>query len=140
VADLALSAASGRTHVVVSLKKRHDSDPKQLLHFLLAGVPYIKHAVVVDDDVNVQDVGDVEWAIATRVQGDADLVIISNLRARSIDPSKKDGMFTAKVGVDATVPIAERHRFKRIGVPAEVTQSVTKRLAAIMPVTTAARS
>jgi 2,5-furandicarboxylate decarboxylase 1 len=140
VADLALSAPSGRTHVVVSLKKRHDSDPKQLLHFLLAGVPYIKHAVVVDDDVNVQDVGDVEWAIATRVQGDADLVIISNLRARSIDPSKKDGMFTAKVGVDATVPIAERHRFKRICVPAEVTQSVTKRLAAIMPVTTATRS
>ena len=140
VADLALSAPSGRTHVVVSLKKRHDSDPKQLLHFLLAGVPYIKHAVVVDDDVNVQDVGDVEWAIATRVQGDADLVIISNLRARSIDPSKKDGMFTAKVGIDATVPIAERHRFKRIGVPTEVTQSVTKRLTAIMSVTTAARS
>ena len=140
VADLALSAPSGRTHVVVSLKKRHDSDPKQLLHFLLAGVPYIKHAVVVDDDVNVQDPGDVEWAIATRVQGDADLVIISNLRARSIDPSKKEGMFTAKVGVDATVPIAERHRFKRIGVPTEVTQSVTKRLAAIMPVTTATRS
>src|SRR6185295_19683427 len=50
-----LSAPSGRTHVVVSLKKRHDSDPKQLLHFLLAGVPYIKNAVVVDDDVNVQD-------------------------------------------------------------------------------------
>ena len=67
-------------------------------------------------------------------------LIMANLRGRSIDPSKKDGMFTAKVGVDATVPIAERHRFKRIGVPTEVTQSVTKRLAAIMPVTTATRS
>jgi 3-polyprenyl-4-hydroxybenzoate decarboxylase len=49
-------------------------------------------------------------------------------------------MFTAKVGIDATVPIPERHRFKRIGVPTEVKQSVTKRLAAIMAVTTATRS
>ena len=88
--DLALSASSGRTHVVVVVKETPPTRTrKQLLHFLLAGVPYIKHAVVVDDDANVQDAGDVEWAIATRVQGDADLVIISNLRARSIDPSKR---------------------------------------------------
>lgn len=132
IMDLALSAASGRTHVVVSLRKRHDSDAKQLLHFLLAGVPYIKHAVVVDDDVNVQDPRDVDWAIATRVQGDEDLVVIPNLRARSIDPSKKEGMFTAKAGIDATVPIGERQRFKRIGVPLEVRQAVAKRLAALM--------
>jgi 3-polyprenyl-4-hydroxybenzoate decarboxylase len=95
-------------------------------------VPYIKHAVVVDDDVNVQDPGDVEWAIATRVQGDEDLIVIPNLRARSIDPSKKEGMFTAKVGIDATVPVAERHRFKRIGVPSAIKQGVAKRLAAII--------
>ncbi|HEY7220968.1 MAG TPA: UbiD family decarboxylase [Candidatus Binatia bacterium] len=132
VEDLALSAASGRTHVAVSLTKRHDSDPKQLLHFLLAGVPYIKHAVVVDNDVNVQDPADVEWAIATRVQGDEDLVILPNLRARSIDPSKKEGMFTAKVGIDATAPIAARHRFERISVPPAVQQSVAKRMASII--------
>jgi 2,5-furandicarboxylate decarboxylase 1 len=132
VEDLALSAASGRTHVALSLRKRHDSDAKQVLHFLLAGMPYIKHAVIVDSDVNVRDPGDIEWAIATRVQGDADLVVIPNLRARSIDPSKKEGMFTAKVGIDATVPMAERRRFKRISVPAEVKQSVTKRFATVM--------
>jgi 2,5-furandicarboxylate decarboxylase 1 len=89
-------------------------------------------SVIVDSDVNVRDPGDIEWAIATRVQGDADLVVIPNLRARSIDPSKKEGMFTAKVGIDATVPIAERRRFKRISVPAEVKQSVTKRFATVM--------
>jgi 2,5-furandicarboxylate decarboxylase 1 len=132
VIDLALSAASGRTHAAVSLKKRHDSDPKQLLHFLLAGVPYIKHAVVLDEDVNVQDPRDIDWAIATRAQGDEDLIVIPNLRARSIDPSKKEGMFTAKIGIDATVPIGERQRFKRIGVPLEVRQAVGKRLAALM--------
>jgi 2,5-furandicarboxylate decarboxylase 1 len=132
VEDLALSAASGRTHVVLSLKKRHDADPKQLLHFVLASVPYVKHAVVVDDDVNVKDPHDVEWAIATRVQADEDLVVMPGLRGRSIDPSTKPGMFSAKVGIDATVPMAEKSRFKRIGVPPEVKHSVERRLAALM--------
>jgi 2,5-furandicarboxylate decarboxylase 1 len=132
VADLVLSAAAGRTHVALSLKKRHDSDPRQMLHLVLAGVPYIKHAVVFDDDIDVRDPQDLEWAIATRFQGDTDLVVIPGLRGRSIDPSAKDGMLTAKVGIDATVPIAERHRFRRIGVPADVKHSVTKHLAALM--------
>lgn len=131
VKDLALSVASGRTHGVLSLKKRHESDAKQLLHFLLAGVSYIKHAVVVDDDVDVHDPRDVEWAIATRVQGDKDLVIMPGLRGRSIDPSLKPGQFTAKIGVDATVPTSQRQRFKRISVPTAIKESVAKRLANI---------
>jgi 2,5-furandicarboxylate decarboxylase 1 len=131
VADLALSAASGRTHVVLSIKKRHDSEPKQVLYFLLSGVPYIKHAVVVDDDVDVQDPRDLEWAVATRVQGDRDLVVMPGLRGRSIDPSHNKDMSGAKVGIDATVPLAERPRFKRIGVPGHVSQSVAKRWMAI---------
>jgi len=130
--DLALSAASGRKHVVLSLNKRHYSDPRHLIHYLLAGVPYIKHAVVVDSDVEVRDPKDVEWAIATRVQGDEDLLVMPGLRGRSIDPSKKPGLFTAKVGVDATVPMTERQRFKRISVPLEIKEAVQKRLAAII--------
>lgn len=132
VRDLALSAASGRTHVVLSVKKRHESDPRQLLHYLLAGVSYVKHAMVVDDDVDVHDPRDVEWAIATRVQGDEDMLVIPGLRGRSIDPSQKPGNFTAKVGIDATVPITQRQRFKRIGVPLEIKEAVKKRLAAII--------
>ena len=33
----------------------------------------LKHVVVVDDDIDVNDPTDVEWAIATRVQGDKDV-------------------------------------------------------------------
>lgn len=124
VKELLLTASSNRTHIVLSLHKNHETEPKQLLHFLLAGVPFIKHAVVVDEDVDIHDPQDVDWAIATRFQGDEDLVVIPNLRARSIDPSKKDGLLTAKVGIDATVPVAERNRFKRIGVPREIQEKV----------------
>lgn len=140
VEDLALSASSGRTHVALSLRKRHDSEPRQVLHFLLAGVPYLKHAVVVDEDVDVQEPRDLEWAIATRVQGDEDLVMMPGLRGRSIDPSHKKDMFGAKVGIDATVPLAEKPRFKRIGVPTAVSQSVAKRMTALLSSETTTRN
>jgi len=131
VCDLAISRFSNRTHVALSLRKNHDSEPRQLLHLLLSGVPYIKHAVVVDDDVNVQDPQDIEWAIATRFQGDEDLVVMPNLRARAIDPSTKQGNFTTKVGLDATVPVRERDRFRRIGVPRDVSEKVSKMMAGL---------
>lgn len=124
VQELAVSQASSGTHVAISICKSHDADARQLLHFLLSGVSYIKHAVVVDDDVNVQDPKDVEWAIATRFQGNRDLVVIPNMRARSIDPSKQKGNFMTKLGFDATVPLSERKKYKRIGVPQEVNEKV----------------
>jgi 3-polyprenyl-4-hydroxybenzoate decarboxylase len=69
--------------------------------------------------------------MATRCQGDEDLVVIPNLRGRSIDPSRKAGLVTAKVGIDATVPIAERERFKRIGVPLEVQEKTARKIASL---------
>ena len=126
VQDLAIGQSSNRTQVALSIRKSHESDPRQLLHFLLSGVPYIKHAVVVDDDIDVHDPEDVEWAIATRFQADEDLVVIPDLKARVIDPSKKEGNFMTKMGFDATVPFRLRERFKRISVPAEVKEKVSK--------------
>lgn len=126
VQDLAISQSSNRTHVAISLHKNHESDPRQLLHYLLSGVPYIKHAVVVDDDVNVHDAEDVEWAIATRFQGDQDLVVIPDLKARAIDPSKKEGNFMTKVGLNATAPLRLRERFRRISIPSRVREKVAR--------------
>ena len=49
-----------------------------------------------------------EWAIATRVQGDKDIMIVSNARAKPLDPSLPQGFGVvptgAKVGIDATIP------------------------------------
>src|SRR5262249_44008078 len=76
--------------------------------------------VVVDDDIDVSDPADVEWAIATRVQGDRDVMIVSNARGKPLDPSlapTPPGVVptTAKVGVDATIPEGvPRERYERI--------------------------
>jgi len=61
----------------------------------------------VDADVDLYQLEAVEWAIATRVQGDRDVVILSDQPSSSLDPSalRVPGAKarTAKVGIDATV-------------------------------------
>src|SRR5262249_28247356 len=80
----------------------------------------LKHVVVVDDDIDVFDPTDVEWAIATRVQGDRDVMIVSNARGKPLDPSlapTPPGVVptTAKVGIDATIPEGvPRERYEHI--------------------------
>jgi 2,5-furandicarboxylate decarboxylase 1 len=105
-------------HAVISIKKQPGEGKNALLAAL--SVMDLKHVVVVDDDIDVFNPTDVEWAIATRVQGDRDVMIVSNVRAKPLDPSlppMPQGMVptTAKVGIDATIPEGvPRERYDRI--------------------------
>jgi len=93
-------------HAVISIKKAPGDAKNALLAAL--SVMDLKHVVVVDDDIDINDPVDVEWAIATRVQGDKDIVIIPNARAKPLDPSLPQGAGVVptgtKVGIDATIP------------------------------------
>ena len=67
--------------------------------------------VVVDDDVDVTSDFDVLWAMATRMQADADMDIMRNAMGAILDPSNRQGT-TAKLIVDATrktTPFPKRH-------------------------------
>jgi 2,5-furandicarboxylate decarboxylase 1 len=93
-------------HAVISIKKSPGDAKNALLAAL--SVMDLKHVVVVDDDIDVNNPMDVEWAIATRVQGDKDIIIIPNARAKPLDPSlpQQAGVVPTgtKVGIDATIP------------------------------------
>jgi 2,5-furandicarboxylate decarboxylase 1 len=93
-------------HAVISIRKQPGEAKNALLAAL--SVMDLKHVVVVDDDIDVNDPIDVEWAIATRVQGDKDIFIVPNARAKPLDPSLPQiaGVVPtgAKVGIDATIP------------------------------------
>src|SRR5262252_8170911 len=105
-------------HAVISIKKQPGEAKNALLAAL--SVMDLKHVVVVDDDIDVFDPTDVEWAIATRVQGDRDVMIVGNARGKPLDPSlapTPPGVVptTAKVGIDATIPEGvPRERYERI--------------------------
>src|SRR5271169_4061070 len=104
-------------HAVISIKKQPGEGKNALLAAL--SVMDLKHVVVVDDDIDVFDPTDVEWAIATRVQGDRDIMIVGNARAKPLDPSLPQGYGVvptgAKVGIDATIPEnIPREHYERI--------------------------
>jgi 2,5-furandicarboxylate decarboxylase 1 len=105
-------------HAVISIRKQPGEGKNALLAAL--SVMDLKHVVVVDDDIDVFDPTEVEWAIATRVQGDRDVMVVTHARGKPLDPSlapTPPGVVptTAKVGIDATISEGiPRERYERI--------------------------
>lgn len=96
-------------HAVVQIKKQNPDDGRKAILAAFEGHKSLKHCVVVDDDINIYDPNDVEWAIATRFQADKNEIICSNQPGSSLDPSgdlsEGKKATTAKAGFDATTPI-----------------------------------
>jgi UbiD family decarboxylase len=96
-------------HAVVQIKKRNPDDGKKAIQAAFEGHKSLKHCVIVDDDINIYDSNDVEWAIATRFQADKNTVIMSNQPGSSLDPSgdltEGKKATTSKAGLDATTPL-----------------------------------
>ena len=110
---------SGWLHAVISIKKQKEGDSKNALMAAFAAHPSLKHAVVVDSDIDVYDMDDVEWTIATRFQADKDLILIPHARGSSLDPSadQRSGE-TVKWGIDATRPLDKpEENFERAKIP-----------------------
>lgn len=101
-------------HAVISINKQTEGDGKNAIMAALSAHPSLKHAVVVDTDVNVFDPQDVEYAIATRVKADRDIMIVPNVRGSSLDPVAESDGTTTKLGVDATKSLKTIEKFERV--------------------------
>jgi 2,5-furandicarboxylate decarboxylase 1 len=95
-------------HGIVQIKKKHADDGKKAIDAAFNGHKSMKHVIIIDEDVDIYNGNAVEWAIATRFQGDKDLVVKPDKPGSSLDPSSKQEpgkkALTCKVGVDATIP------------------------------------
>ena len=106
-------------HAVVSIAKRGPDDGRKAIEAAFKGHGSLKHVVVVDDDINLHDPAEVEWAIATRFQADRDLVVLADQPGSSLDPSAAhvpgQKTRTAKMGLDATIPWgAKRQEYEKV--------------------------
>lgn len=106
-------------HAAVSIRKQADGDGKNALLAALGSNPSVKHVVVVDEDINIDDMSEVEWAIATRFQGDSGIIKVKRARGSSLDPSSdQERILTTKLGIDATVPWGKpRQKFEKARIP-----------------------
>ena len=124
----------GRYHLYVKIRKTHEGQPKNVICAAFGAHYDIKQVIVVDDDVQVHDPMQVEWAVATRFQADRDLVVIQGAQGSALDPSTTVGQdfgdgiappphlqgLSAKMGLDATKPVVyHEHVFTKVRVPGE---------------------
>ena len=101
-------------HAAVSIQKQTQGDGKNVMMAALAAHPSLKHVVVVDEDIDIFDPEDLEYAMATRVKGDDDILIVPKARGSSLDPAALPDGTTTKVGVDATKPLDKKEKFERV--------------------------
>ena len=106
-----------RHHVVVSIKKRAENEGRNVILGLLSLGIGLKQVIVVDDDIDPFDPMQVDWALATRMQADKDVIIIPRIACSTLDPSVPEPRVTAGLGIDATAPMKDRWRFEKVEIP-----------------------
>ncbi len=116
VADVYFShGGSGFYHAVVQIAQTRAGWAKQAMMAAFAAFPPLKMVTVVDDDVDIRDPGDVEWAVSTRLDPRTGIVVIDNVFGHGLNPSFPDYL-GAKVGFDATRPFPHTEVYDRAAV------------------------
>ncbi|MFB3765151.1 MAG: UbiD family decarboxylase [Methanotrichaceae archaeon] len=100
-------------HAVVQIEKETEADARRAIEAAFKAHKSLKHVVIVDSDIDIYDPNDIEYAIATRMRGDEDVVMYTKVRGSTLDPRSIDGM-TTKVGVDATIRLDKPRKFRRV--------------------------
>ncbi|MGC8562295.1 MAG: UbiD family decarboxylase [Thermoplasmata archaeon] len=113
VKDVRLSEGGASwLHGIVKIRKSSSEDFAKTVDASFRGHKSLKRVIIVDEDIDIYDDRDVEWALATRFQADRG-IIIRRERGSSLDPSSYEGNITSKMGMDATMPIGGGRKFVR---------------------------
>ena len=90
----------------VSIKKRVEGEPANAAFAVFATDAFVRHVVVVDEDVNIFDEAEVLKAVNLNMDI-AKCFVVSNAKGSPIDPMSRNGLVT-KIGIDATEPVDSR--------------------------------
>ncbi|MGD8545631.1 MAG: UbiD family decarboxylase [Candidatus Bathyarchaeota archaeon] len=96
-------------HAIIQIDKKSEEDGKKAIEGGFAGHRSCKHVFVVDKDIDIYKPLSVEWAMATRFQGDVRMIIKDKEQGSSLDPSAEPGTkMTTKIGFDLTKPLVAK--------------------------------
>jgi len=108
---------SGWLHVVVSLKQLSPGDARLAGLATISAHPSVKHVIVVDDDIDVDDPLMIEWALATRMKSGDDIIILRDVKGSTLDPRSDSGVGDKAIFI-AVKPFDEPwEKYRRVEVP-----------------------
>jgi UbiD family decarboxylase len=119
VKDMTWLDSGGPFHLVISMKKRTEGEPMRAAMAALSASNFIKHVIVVDEDVDPANAREVMWAVATCCQADSSITLLKNIQGHVLDPSLRQDIKGAGLVIDATRP-ADRPFPPRSGLPQDV--------------------
>ncbi len=104
VAAYVRSAAGGSNTLRAAIRQHAAGEARRAAEALIKGIMRLKHVYVFDDDIDIHDDRQVEWALGTRFQADQDLIVLEGLQGMTMDPSLNGRRTGAKAGFDCTRP------------------------------------
>ncbi len=106
---------------VVAIKQRYPGHARQAAYMAAqcqaAACHLGRYVVVVDDDIDPANLGDVIWAVATRTHPERDIDILRNTFSSPLDPNHREpaaGFFGSRAIIDACRPYDWIDKFPRV--------------------------
>jgi 4-hydroxy-3-polyprenylbenzoate decarboxylase len=134
IVDINLPVEGGfHSLAIVSIKKRYPGQAKKVMYSLwgLGMLSLTKIIVVVDEDINPHNLGEVIWAISTRFDPARDLVVLPPSPTDALDHSAYIQSLAGKLGIDATKKLKEEGYTREWPEPVEMTEEVKKKVDSI---------
>lgn len=120
VAVYAPNAGAGMFNLRVSMRQRVPGEARNAIEACVACLANIKNVFVVDDDIDIFNDAQMEWALATRFQPDRDLIIHGGMRTLPLDPSLYGARVGGKAGFDLTIALDRKNSIE-FSIPAAPT-------------------
>ena len=112
VAVFATPSSGGMYNLRLSLRQRVPGEARNAIAAVFGSMAEAKHVFAFDADIDVFSDEQVDWALATRFQGDRDLITATGFRVVPLDPSLGGARTGAKVGFDCTIPFGKTNAFE----------------------------
>ena len=96
--------SGGSNTLRISIRQRSFGEARAAIAALFGGIMRLKHIFVFDEDIDIRNDKQVEWALGTRFQADQDLMILNGMLGMTMDPSLQGRKTGAKSGFDCTRP------------------------------------
>lgn len=120
----------GRLHAIITMHQPKRGEGKRAIMLAMGHVNLLKLVIVVDDDIDPEDPRQVEWAMAARMRGERDIMIVPGMKANRCEPQEED-LTVTKVGIVATTQPGDGTaggRFEYAHAPGEVLERVRREL------------
>ncbi len=97
--------------LIVSIRKTYPGQAKKVMMALwgLGQTSLTKIIVVVDEDVDPRDPGQVAWAVSANVDPQRDVLVVPAAHTDQLDPAAPAPGYGSKLGIDATRKLPEEN-------------------------------